>query len=106
MSIDCVNGRTHDDHGYDRGLCSVCHGQGCTSYALALQAERDALAKRVEKMLGPIRCILKACSVHNEWPVVGTLTLEQERQAMDDFVVSTRDILMEALAAAEGKGTG
>jgi len=29
MSIDCVNGRIHDDHGYDRGICMLCRGGGC-----------------------------------------------------------------------------
>lgn len=29
MSVDCVKGRTHDDNGYDRGECMLCHGAGC-----------------------------------------------------------------------------
>lgn len=29
MSIDCVNGRIHDDNGYDRGVCILCKGSGC-----------------------------------------------------------------------------
>lgn len=30
MSIDCVKGRIHDDHGYDRGICGICKGAGCS----------------------------------------------------------------------------
>ena len=26
---DCVKGRIHDDHGYDRGTCDTCKGKGC-----------------------------------------------------------------------------
>lgn len=112
MSIDCVNGRIHDDHGYDRGICGLCKGSGCTMTSPSPEPlTTEELAKWKSKVVGFYEEGRALIVVRNEDIERLILTVEHLQAKLDDERQGTisliadlkreRDILAARLEKAE-----